>query len=80
MEDDIVIQLRQVDKFSDAVKIMDEAAGEIERLRHKIQDLRMHAEQDACEIERLQTKLIAAYDDIGRNHAIIDQLRKDNPT
>ena len=34
----------------------------------------------ADEIERLRAKLIDAYDDIGRCHAIIDQLRKDNPT
>lgn len=27
---------------------------EIERLRQKVQDLRMYAEQDACEIERLR--------------------------
>ena len=30
------------------------AADEIERLRAREQDLRMHAEQDACEIERLR--------------------------
>lgn len=34
----------------------------------------------ADEIERLRAKLIAAFDDIGRCHAIIDQLEKDNPT
>ena len=30
------------------------ARAEIERLRAREQDLRMHAEQDACEIERLR--------------------------
>ena len=30
------------------------ARAEIERLREREQDLRMHAEQDACEIERLR--------------------------
>jgi len=32
------------------------AADEIERLRDKVQDLRMHAQQDATEMERLFTK------------------------
>lgn len=30
---------------------------EIERLREKVQDLRMYAEQDACEIERLRAEV-----------------------
>tara|TARA_R110000868_G_scaffold135832_1_gene348461 strand:+ start:2663 stop:2989 length:327 start_codon:yes stop_codon:yes gene_type:complete len=30
-----------------------DAVAEIERLRDTVQDLRMHLEQDACEIERL---------------------------
>jgi hypothetical protein len=44
------------------------AADEIERLRDKVQDLRMDAQQDAAEIERLwikgnelRTELIGAY-------------------
>lgn len=40
MTDDIVARLRTVDEFSDAVKIMDEAADEIERLREQVTDLK----------------------------------------
>lgn len=43
------------------------AADEIERLREQLQDARMHAEQDACEIERLRAELAA-------ERALADQL------
>ena len=33
-----------------------EVCDEVERLRAQVEDLRMHAEQDACEIERLRTE------------------------
>lgn len=44
-----------------------DATDEINRLRDKVQDLRMHAQQDACEMERLFIKnndLISAGDDL----------------
>ena len=43
------------------------AADEIERLRDKVQDLRMHAQQDACEIERLCQQIATLLEQ--RNHA-----------
>lgn len=53
--------------FNAAARVIREQADEIDRLRDKVQDLRMHAQQDACEMERLFTKnndLISAGDDI----------------
>lgn len=60
MADDIVAQLRSMldpeMPLSERLVISD-AIEEIERLRNKEQDLRMHLEQDACEIERLRREL-----------------------
>ena len=36
-----------------------EVCDEVERLRAQVEDLRMHAEQDACEIERLCVDVLA---------------------
>ena len=59
MNDDIVTRLRKAvcwcNDFDGRCHTC-EAADEIERLREKVQDLRMYAEQDACEIERVQTE------------------------
>ena len=56
--DDIVTRLREeCESLKVDVQVLREAADEIERLREKIQDLRMHAEQDACEIERLRAEV-----------------------
>ena len=52
MADDI-IPLRHSYALS-MVERISELEAEIERLRAREQDLRMHAEQDACEIERLR--------------------------
>jgi hypothetical protein len=38
------------------------AKAEIERLREKVEDLRMYLERDACEIERLQALINAVSD------------------
>lgn len=60
MADDIVERLRAVSERyryntpQHLAENIDAAADEIERLREREQDLRMHAEQDACEIERLR--------------------------
>lgn len=57
MADDIGFRLKNHSKRPpgcDCVRC--EAADEIERLRDKVQDLRMHAEQDECEIERLRAE------------------------
>ena len=78
MADDIVTRLRDdatamrntsaEDRFFAVLGVYartnDAAADEIERLREKIQDLRMHAEQDACEIERLRARLGKAENEI----------------
>jgi hypothetical protein len=40
--------------------LQNDAADEIERLQETEQNLRMYLEQDACEIERLQTALSLA--------------------
>lgn len=52
----------------------------VTRLRQKYAGQLPICTEAADEIERLRAKLIAAFDDIGRCHAIIDQLEKDNPT
>ena len=85
MTDDIVTMLRkEYDHFNqDGVgdyELLTTAADEIERLREKIQDLRMHAEQDACEIERLRATIGGWSQDISNLQDEVDQLRKDNPT
>ena len=79
MTDDIVTRLRNLYEWTGETWAKD-AADEIERLRHKIQDLRMHAEQDACEIERLRATIGGWSQDISNLQDEVDQLRKDNPT
>ena len=53
--DDIVTRLREPGLCG--WNAQQEAADEIERLREKVQDLHMYAEQDACEIERLRAEV-----------------------
>jgi ADP-dependent phosphofructokinase/glucokinase len=58
--DDILTQLRSVLDPEMPVSerlVISDAIEEIERLRNKEQDLRMHLEQDACEIQRLRREL-----------------------
>ena len=63
MTDDIVTRLREHAEDEAMLRndwlrdVMREGADEIERLREKVQDLRMYAEQDACEIERLRAEV-----------------------
>ena len=78
MTDDIVTRLRQ--KYAGQLPICTEAANEIERLREQLAMSKHECQMADDAIQTLQTKLIAAYDDIGRCHAAIDQLEKDNPT
>lgn len=72
MADDIVERLRHVawlaEEGSEVTDLAATAADEIERLRDKVQDLRMLAQRDAAEIERLwikgnelRTELIGVY-------------------
>ena len=52
----------------------------VTRLRQKYAGQLPICTEAADIIEQLRAKLIDAYDDIGKCHAAIDQLRKDNPT
>lgn len=59
---DIVTELRYtttVDRYPWDNTLYDRAADEIERLREQLEDARMYAEQDACEIERLYAEVNA---------------------
>ena len=57
MNDDIVTRLRTVDEFSDAVKIMDQAADEIELLRADIARILNLVDRSCDEIERLRAQV-----------------------
>ena len=69
MTDDIVTRLRESNGMTTSraddgflsihpdTDLLRQAADEIERLREKVQDLRMYAEQDSCEIERLRATI-----------------------
>ena len=54
-----------------------DAADEIERLREKVQDLRMHAEQDACEIERLRATIAGWSQDISNLEDQVEDCEND---
>ena len=67
MADDIVTRLLALN-HPDAA----DAADEIERLREQLQNARMYAEQDACEIERMRAHVTWM-------RAYIQRLTADHP-
>lgn len=60
--DDIINELR-VAGVAYPNSLLDDAADEIERLRDRLQDAAMHAEQDACAIEQLRDQIKALADE-----------------
>ena len=50
--------------------------NEIERLREKVQDMRMYAEQDACEIERLRATIGGWSQDISNLEDEVERLKQ----